>query len=155
VFEVALQRMTSAEEDAHNSHTWWLGIVGLVVSAFGVVRMLLIVSATVLGTSQSCGNAVGWLSGGDNTSSTVLSVCGAPLHNASVLGMGSILVGVALLLAWLVMVHAYWLLVTLVGIVVIILGGVAGYFIGAFVVALLLLVAFGTWRAIQRSRSPT
>jgi hypothetical protein len=134
-----------------DTRTWWLSAAGLVVVVLGVVRLLLDVSATELGTSVSCGNAVNWLSGSDSGPGTV--VCGAPLHNASIEGVVAVAIGAALLLAWLFVTGARWPLVVLVAFVVLLACAVADQAILGCILAVALLVVFGAWRGVRRRHS--
>lgn len=72
---------------------WILGI-GVAAGVAGVLRLYLSVTATVLGTSVSCGNAIGYLTGGDNRHPTALAVCGSALRNASAEGIMLVVAGV-------------------------------------------------------------
>lgn len=64
---------------------WWVVVVALIACVFGVFRLLLDESVSVLGMPTSCGNAIAWLDGADNGRGA--SLCGPQLHNASVEGM--------------------------------------------------------------------
>jgi hypothetical protein len=138
-------------DSSSDTRTWWLSAAGLVVVVLGVVRLLLDVSATELGTSVSCGNAVNWLSGSDSGPGTV--VCGAPLHNASIEGVVAVAIGAALLLAWLFVTGARWPLVVLVAFVVLLACAVADQAILGCILAVALLVTFGAWRGVRRRHS--
>ena len=74
-----------------------MGIGGTAI-VLGLVRLLLTVNASFLGTDVDCGNAIGYLSGGDNKHPTGMAVCGSALHNASFEGIFLLLAGGILLL---------------------------------------------------------
>ena len=143
----------NATDTPHASRAGWLLGIGAVLFIVGIARLVLDASATVLGTSVSCGNAADWLAGNDNGASrATLAVCGAPLHNASVEGAAAAVAGVVLMLGWLVAVRAHWPLVALAAfIALIVVALAAGPLLGA-VVALAIVVAFGAWRAVARHR---
>lgn len=140
-------------EDRPERWTWALLVGGLVLGAIGIVRLLLDVSATVLGTSISCGNPVGWLSSNEPASHTAAgSVCQAPLHNASLEGVGALVVGGVLLIAWLLAVRATWPLTVLVVFLAFVAVALAGQPLAALVVAVVVVVGSAAWRTLERRR---
>jgi hypothetical protein len=143
---------TQSSVSANGPRHWWLGAIGAVAAIFGLVRLLLDVTTTVLGTSESCGNAIGWLGHG-----SALDACGAPLHNASLEGVGTMVVGAALLLAWLVaVVPGHWTFVAMVVILVLVFGAFAEYLLIAVIIAAGLISGYGLWRAYRhRGRADT
>lgn len=133
--------------------TWWLAALGGVGFLVGLGRLLLDVNTTVLGTSVSCGNALGWIiTTDDGTSLRYASVCGAPLHNASLEGGAAVVIGAVLFLAWLIAVRAVWPLTALVVILVLAGGVTLGYVPASLLVALAIVACVGTWRVLVHLR---
>ena len=119
----------------------------------GVARLVLDVSATVLDSSVSCGNALSWMGGADKSaSSAFLAACSAPLHNASIEGSAAVVAAVILALGWLVAVRARWPLAVLAALVVLIFGAFVGGLDVGIVAAAALLFVFGVWRLFARRR---
>lgn len=140
---------STTEDRSTTSRAWLLLLIGSILVVFGIARLLLDLSATALGTSVSCGNALGWLSNNHQTSSLVV-VCTSPLHNASVEGLAAVAVGMALLFAWLFVVRAWWPLIVFAAFLIFLATSLAGYvLIGGSWAAGLLLV-FGVWRGFNR-----
>jgi hypothetical protein len=74
-------------------------IAGAVLLVLGGVRLLIDTSTTVLGTSASCGNVIGYLSGGDaHVSARAMALCSAQLQNALVESVIAGVVGLVLIL---------------------------------------------------------
>lgn len=143
----------NATNTPHASRAGWLLGIGAVLFVVGIGRLLLDISATVLGTSVSCGNAAEWLGGHDNGRSKImLAVCSAPLHNAGIEGTAALVAGVVLMLGWLVAVRAYWPLVVLAAFVALVVVSFAAGLVQGAVVALAIVLAFGAWRTFARHR---
>lgn len=136
-----------------SSRAWLLLAAAAVLAVVGVGRLVLDVSATALGTSVSCGNALSWMGGADKTArSTLLAVCGAPLHNASIEGAAAVVAAVILALGWLVAVRARWPLASLAALVAFIVGTIVASPVVGLVAAVALLVVFSVWRGVARHR---
>jgi hypothetical protein len=145
-------------ESVTSARSWWLAAVGVVALVVGIGRLVLDVSATALGTTTSCGNAAQWIQGtgpARTPTGTLRGVCGGALHNASIEGTLALVAGIALLIAWLVVVRAWWPLVVLAVLVVLILGAVYGHAGPALGIALVVFAAFAAFRLVHRLRRST
>jgi hypothetical protein len=84
-------------------HTYrWLFAGSAVLFVAAYLRLRLTVNASVLGTSVSCGNAIAYLAGNDNTHPKALEVCGGSLQNASIEGILLLVASVVVLIAGIV-----------------------------------------------------
>jgi len=139
--------------DADSSRAWWLLAAAAVLAVVGVGRLVLDVSATALGTSVSCGNAVAWMDGADKTAgSPALAVCSASLHNASIEGSVAVVAAVILAVGWLVAVRARWPFAVLAAFIVVIVGTFAASPVVGLLAAVALLAVFSVWRLFARHR---
>ena len=144
---------STVTEGARSSRAWWLLAGAAVIGVVGVARLVLDVSATVLASSVSCGNALSWMGGADKSAgSTFLAACSAPLHNASIEGSAAVVAAVILALGWLVAVRARWPLAVLAALVVLIFGTFVGGPAVGIVAAAALLFVFSVWRLFARRR---
>ncbi len=137
------------EDRPASRHAWWLVVIGMVFAAFSIARLFLDLSATALGTSVSCGNVVNWLSNNPHPPSPLESVCGAQLHNATVEGIVAAIVGLALLIAWLCVVQAWWPLVIFTAFLIFVATALGGYPLMGCIWAGALVVIFGVWRGFR------
>jgi len=80
----------------------WLYAGAIVAGVLGALRLFLSVQGTVLGFSVSCGNAIGYLDGVDAKHPAGLAICGAALRNASIEGIGLMVVAILLLITAIV-----------------------------------------------------
>lgn len=76
----------------------WYKVSGLIALAIAAMRLILRVNGSFLGTSVSCGNAIGYLTGGDNQHPNALAICRSGLQNATLEGVVFGIAGVILLI---------------------------------------------------------
>ena len=137
------------------ARSWWLLAAGGVAIVVGIGRLVLDVSASVLATTVSCGNAEQWIAGTGpaHTTGSLHTACGTALHNASVEGALALAGGIVLLLAWIVVAEAWWPLIVLTAFAVLTVGAVFGYAGSALFVAIMVLVVFAAFRVVLRIHS--
>jgi hypothetical protein len=79
----------------------WLVGAGVAALVAGVVRLYLIVG--VLGRSASCGNAIGYMVGKDNSHPTALAICRGALSSASSEGIELAVAGLCVIVVAVVL----------------------------------------------------
>jgi hypothetical protein len=101
-FNSSRQTLASHRKAVAMDRTHWSTVIVIavvVLLVLGAVRLVIDTSTTILGTSASCGNVVGYLSGGDaHVSARAMAFCSAPLLNAFVESVMAGVVGLVLVL---------------------------------------------------------